>query len=93
MGRLKNSSIEPDGESRTSFDFDPAILLDFATPTNEQQEIVIDGRKSVQFSICSQDSIHDKWRGKLDEDAEIVVISILGRHRRMVAKFLTFLDS
>ncbi|KAK9686273.1 PDZ domain, partial [Popillia japonica] len=70
---LVNSSIEPDGESRTSFDFDPAILLDFATPTNEQQEIVIDGRKSVQFSICSQDSIHDKWRGKLDEDAEIVI--------------------
>ncbi|GJQ66581.1 hypothetical protein Trydic_g4558 [Trypoxylus dichotomus] len=69
---LANSSIEADGESRTSFDFDSAVLLEI-TPTNEQQEIVIDGRKSVQFSICSHESIHEKWKGKLEVDAEIVI--------------------
>lgn len=67
-------NIEPDGESRTSFEFDSAILLEASSPINEEKEIVIGGEKiSVQFSIASHESIYDKWREKLDQDVEIVV--------------------
>ncbi|XP_018562812.1 uncharacterized protein LOC108904661 [Anoplophora glabripennis] len=67
-------NIEPDGESRTSFEFDSAILLETSSPINEEKEIVIGGEKrSVQFSIASHESIYDKWREKLDKDVEIVI--------------------
>ncbi|KAJ8925775.1 hypothetical protein NQ315_009623, partial [Exocentrus adspersus] len=67
-------NIEPDGESRTSFEFDSAILLESSSPINEEKEIVIGGEKrSFQFSIDSHESIYDKWRDKLDRDVEIVI--------------------
>lgn len=61
--------IEPESESRTSFDFDSAVLLD----GEAEQEIVIDCRRSVQFSIDSHESIYEKWKEKVAEDVEIVV--------------------
>ncbi|KAG5888596.1 hypothetical protein JTB14_004778 [Gonioctena quinquepunctata] len=65
-------AIEPDGESRTSFEFDSAILLEAITPVNEQKEIVIGGEKrSLQFRVESHDKIYEKWREKLGPDVEI----------------------
>lgn len=64
--------IEPEGESRTSFDFDSAVLLE----GEAEQEIVIDCRRSVQFSIDSHESIYEKWKEKVAEDVEIVVCGI-----------------
>ncbi|KAJ8985929.1 hypothetical protein NQ317_010686 [Molorchus minor] len=67
-------NIEPDGESRTSFEFDSAILLEASTPINEETEIVIgEKRGTLQFSVRSQESIYDKWREKLDRDVEIMI--------------------
>lgn len=65
--------IEPEGESRTSIDFDSTVLFDSTSPVDEEKEIVIDGRKSLQFSIASHDSIYDKWKDKLKKDAQIVI--------------------
>lgn len=65
--------IEPEFESRTSFDFDSAILIETLTPTNEEQEIVIGGRTSISHSIISQESIYYKWKNLLPESTEIVV--------------------
>lgn len=65
-------SIEPEGESRTSFDFDSAVLLEEPSPSDDV-EIVIGGRKSVQFSIASRESIYDKWKDKVEENAQIIV--------------------
>lgn len=61
--------IEPEGESKTSLDFDSAVLLE----GEAEEEIVIGCRRSVQFSVDSQESIYEKWREKLAEDVEIVV--------------------
>lgn len=63
--------IEPEGESRTSFDFDSAVLTDEGG--NENEEIVIDGRRSLEFSVDSHESIYDKWKEKVGDDIEIVV--------------------
>lgn len=65
--------MEIDGDSRTSVDFDAAVLFDGTTPTNEEQEIVIGGKKSVQFSISSQELVREKWTGLLNGDVEVVV--------------------
>lgn len=65
--------IEPELESRTSFDFDSAVLLETSTPTNENQEIVIGGRFSRAQSIISHESIYEKWKNLLPENTEIVV--------------------
>lgn len=65
--------IEPEFESRTSFDFDSAILLDLSTPTNEDEEIVIGGRISVSYSTVSHESICEKWKAVLSGNTEIVV--------------------
>ncbi|RZC36121.1 uncharacterized protein BDFB_006624, partial [Asbolus verrucosus] len=63
--------IEPEGESRTSFDFDSTILLEGAG--NDEEEIVIDCRRSLQFSIDSHESIYEKWKEKVGDNVEIVV--------------------
>lgn len=67
-------TIEAEGESRTSFDFDSAVLLDLVSPTEEEDEneIVIDG-KSLQFSIATQESIIERWKDRVEKDAEIIV--------------------
>nr|XP_022912936.1 multiple PDZ domain protein-like isoform X1 [Onthophagus taurus] len=73
---LMTSSIEVDGESRTSIDFDSAILVeDATTPTNgSDKEIVIDGgKKTVQFSISSHEAVHEKWKNVLSNEAEVVI--------------------
>lgn len=65
--------IEPEGESRTSVDFDSSILLE----QDGEREIVIGGeeimKQSMQISCASHETIYDKWREKLDKDVEIVV--------------------
>ncbi|VEN56913.1 unnamed protein product, partial [Callosobruchus maculatus] len=68
-------SIEPDDPSRTSFEFDSALLLeDDLTPINEEKEIVIGNEKrSVQFFIQDQDFIYDRWKDKVRVDDEIVI--------------------
>nr|XP_015837296.1 PREDICTED: inaD-like protein isoform X2 [Tribolium castaneum] len=63
--------IEPEGESRTSFDFDSAVLSE--GPDRDDEEIVIDGRRSLEFSIDSHESIYDKWKEKVRDDVEIVI--------------------
>ncbi|XP_060536240.1 uncharacterized protein LOC132708127 isoform X2 [Cylas formicarius] len=65
---MSHLGIEPEGESRTSIDFDSAVLLD-----NDEEEIVIGGRKSLDFSISSRESIYEKWRCKFPEDVRIVI--------------------
>ncbi|XP_076259043.1 multiple PDZ domain protein-like isoform X4 [Rhynchophorus ferrugineus] len=67
--------IEPEGESRTSIDFDSTVLFDSNSPAEEEEEkeIVIDGGKSLQFSIASRESIQEKWKGRIDKQAEIVI--------------------
>lgn len=65
--------IEPELDSRTSFDFDSAILLDLPTPINEDEEIVIGGRISFSYSTVSHESICEKWKALLPENTEIVV--------------------
>lgn len=64
--------IEPEGESRTSFDFDSTVLSEDLG--NEDEEIVIDCRRSLEFSIDSHESIYEKWKEKVADDVEIVVI-------------------
>lgn len=86
--QLSYLGIEPEGESRTSYDFDSTILIDNNNPTmnitigggnendDDTNEIVIGGcdRKSVQFSIASRESIYDNWKERFrDQDVEIVV--------------------
>ncbi|CAH2012988.1 unnamed protein product [Acanthoscelides obtectus] len=68
-------SIEPDDLSRTSFEFDSAVLLeDDLTPVNEEKEIVIGNEKrSVQFFIQDQDFIYDRWKDRVKVDDEIVI--------------------
>lgn len=67
-------TIEPDGESRTSFEFDSAILLDAMSPVNEEKEIVIGGeRRFLQFTLDNYDSIYAKWRKNLEDNVEVVV--------------------
>ena len=66
--------IEPEGESRTSFDFDSAVLSEGLG--NEDEEIVIDCRRSLQFSIDSHESIYEKWKEKVADDVDIVVLYI-----------------
>ncbi|XP_063932758.1 inaD-like protein isoform X3 [Zophobas morio] len=63
--------IEPEGESRTSFDFDSAVLSEGLG--NEDEEIVIDCRRSLQFSIDSHESIYEKWKEKVADDVDIVI--------------------
>lgn len=66
--------IDPEPESRTSVDFDSAVLIDMIdAPNEEDREIVIMDKSSVQFSIESHDSIYDKWKGVFGEEVEIVV--------------------
>lgn len=67
-------TIEPDGESRTSFEFDSAVLLDAMSPVNEEKKIVIGGEKRfLQFTLDNYDTIYAKWREKLEESVEVVV--------------------
>ncbi|CAG9762109.1 unnamed protein product [Ceutorhynchus assimilis] len=65
--------IEPEGESRTSIDFDSTGLFDAISPIEEEQEIVIGGGKSLKFSIASHESIYDKWQDKIDKNAQIII--------------------
>lgn len=75
---MDSLTIEPELESRTSLDFDSAVLLEVPSPTEEEREIVIDdNRTPIQFSIMSHESIYDKWREKLVKDVEIIVSKIL----------------
>ncbi|XP_017774513.1 PREDICTED: uncharacterized protein LOC108561189 isoform X2 [Nicrophorus vespilloides] len=76
---MSSLGIEPDYESRTSFDFDSAVLHDFEAPLHDPNEIFIDtvdGRLSMQFSICSQESINTKWRDKLTDEVQIVIAEL-----------------
>ncbi|CAG9813000.1 unnamed protein product [Phaedon cochleariae] len=67
-------AIEPDGDSRTSFEFDSAILLEAITPVNEEKEIVIGGEnKSLQFSVESYEKIQAKWRDRLEKNVEVII--------------------
>lgn len=67
-------TIEPDGESRTSFEFDSAILLDTMSPVNEEKEIVIGGeRRFLQFTLDNYDTVYAKWREKSTDNVEVVV--------------------
>ncbi|XP_066245607.1 multiple PDZ domain protein-like isoform X1 [Euwallacea similis] len=70
---LVHMAIEPEGESRTSVDFDSTILFDSGSPADEEKEIVIDGGKSVHFSQSSRESIRDKWADKVDKEAQILI--------------------
>lgn len=70
--------IEPEGESRTSFDFDSTVLLE--APLNEDEEIVIGGRRSLAFSISSNESIYDKWKDRVGDDVDIVVFPLVFYH-------------
>ncbi|CAH0550674.1 unnamed protein product [Brassicogethes aeneus] len=66
--------IEPEADSRTSMDFDSIILMETDTGGNEEEkEIVIDGNRSLQFSIASHESIYEKWREEFDPSVEIVI--------------------
>ncbi|CAH1188432.1 unnamed protein product [Phyllotreta striolata] len=68
------SGIEPDGESRTSFEFDSALLLEHDALTNEEKEILIGGEKvALQFTVDSPDSVYEKWRSLLGDDPEIII--------------------
>lgn len=69
---MDSVAVEPEGESRTSVDFDSTVLLDQPFSPVEE-EIVIDPCKSVQFSHVSHESIYEKWIGKLEESATICV--------------------
>ncbi|XP_074036607.1 multiple PDZ domain protein isoform X3 [Leptinotarsa decemlineata] len=72
--QMDHLTIEPDGESRTSFEFDSAILLEAITPVNEAMEIVIGGEmRSLQFSLESHEIIYEKWKEKLNSEVEIVI--------------------
>lgn len=67
-------AIEPDGESRTSFEFDSAILLESNNVINEEKEILIGGEKiSLQFTVESHDKIYEKWRKNLADNVEVIV--------------------
>lgn len=70
---MSSLTIEPELESRTSFDFDSAVLLEAMTPTNENQEIVIGGPLTRALSITSHESIYEKWKAILPPATEIVV--------------------
>lgn len=71
--RMSHLAIEPEGESHTSIDFDSAIIFEESPYPQEEEEIVIDGRKSVQFSEESRESIRTKWVDKVNKEAQIVV--------------------
>jgi hypothetical protein len=71
LQQMSYLGIEPEGESRTSFDFDSTVLSE--GPGNDEEEIVIDCRRSLQFSIDSHESIYEKWKEKVADDVEIVV--------------------
>lgn len=70
---MSHLAIEPEGESHTSIDFDSAIIFEESPHPQEEEEIVIDGRKSVQFSEESRESIRIKWMDKVNKEAQIVV--------------------
>lgn len=70
---MDSIAIEPEGESRTSVDFDSGVLLDHPSPALEEAEIVIGPCKSVHFSHVSHESIYEKWIARLDENATICV--------------------
>ncbi|XP_057656983.1 uncharacterized protein LOC130894286 [Diorhabda carinulata] len=74
MVQMDYLSIEPDGESRTSFEFDSAILLETMNIAEEEKEILIGGEiRSFQFKIESHEIIHEKWKNKFEDDVEIVI--------------------
>uniref|UniRef100_A0AAR5PTV3 PDZ domain-containing protein n=1 Tax=Dendroctonus ponderosae TaxID=77166 RepID=A0AAR5PTV3_DENPD len=70
---MSHLGIEPEGESHTSIDFDSAVLFESISPVDEEKEIVIDGGKSLQFSIKSQEAIFEKWKDLIDKSAQIVI--------------------
>lgn len=76
---MDSLTIEPDPESRTSIDFDSTVFQEEPLPTDEEKEIVIlDNRKTVKFNLFDQrSSICEKWKGKLSQDAEVIVIKVL----------------
>lgn len=76
MVQMSHLGIEPEADSRTSIDFDSNVLLDNNIESNvneEDREIVILDKSSVQFSIESHDSIYEKWKGIFDDSVEIIV--------------------
>ncbi|KAL1512843.1 hypothetical protein ABEB36_002361 [Hypothenemus hampei] len=71
--QMNNLVIEADGESRTSIDFDSGVLYEANSLVDEEKEIVIDGRKSVQFNMANHDSIYEKWIGRVENSIQIII--------------------
>ncbi|XP_050311280.1 inaD-like protein isoform X2 [Anthonomus grandis grandis] len=70
---MSHLGIEPEGESRTSIDFDSAVLFE---PIDEEKEIVLDDRKITDFELKSQEVIYEKWRCRLNKNVEILIAQI-----------------
>lgn len=70
---MESLTVEPDPESRTSIDFDSTVFQEIPSPVEEEKEIVIDNRKTVKFNLFDQESVREKWKARLNGDAEIIV--------------------
>lgn len=70
---MESLTIEPDPDSRTSIDFDSTVFIEAPSPVEEEKEIVIDNRKTVKFNLFDSESLQEKWKGKLNGDAKIIV--------------------
>ncbi|KAK9877484.1 hypothetical protein WA026_018594 [Henosepilachna vigintioctopunctata] len=68
-----NQLIEPEQDSRTSFDFDSAVFFDNLTPTNEEKEILFYDARSTE----SHEILREKWQEKVGKETEIVIAEMM----------------
>lgn len=72
---MESLTIEPDLDSRTSIDFDSNVFQEVAPEEEDEKEIVIDNKKTVKFDLFDGDSLRGKWKARLSDEAQIIVIN------------------